>query len=198
MNFSFAAVAPRLLRFIGAVAGCVALLACSGIETIPGDPSVFAATQYTRYAWRTEPLSEPAGRVDKLHQADPIIRATVEERMTELGYERVAKEEAQFLIGYLAAAGLNAGQFPRNANNVLPYPTATINRLPDGASVDNAYALSGAVETGNLLLVLLDAETIAPLWDVRITSVIENANRVNEGALRKAVLRGLSTLPATP
>lgn len=188
------AVAPAAL--------CLFLLwllsACSGIETVPGDTSIFAAKKFSRYAWRTDALSTPTGRVDKLHQADPIVRAAVEERMAELGYQQVAKDDAEFLIEYLAAAGMNAGQLPRNSNNVMPYPTATINRLPDGASMDNAYALSGAVETGNLLLVFVDAKTIAPLWDVRISSVIENANRVNEKALRSAVLHGLRTVPASP
>jgi hypothetical protein len=172
-----------------------ALSACSGVEVIPGDITAFEATGYTQYAWRSEALSQPAYSKDKIYQADPIVRASVEEEMAALGYQRVEKEDAEFLVEYVAAAGFNDSLLPRSATNVGPYNTGNINRLPDGASVDNAYALSGVKETGNIMLVLIDKSTTKPLWQVRISSLIKDANKVDEGAVRQAVSRGLSQLP---
>jgi hypothetical protein len=67
--------------------------------------------------------------------------------------------------------------------------------MPDGASVDNAYALSGVKETGNIVLVFVDKSTVQPIWQVRISSLIKDANKVDEGEVRRAVSRGLSHLP---
>ena len=59
--------------------GCLLLAACSGIEIIPDDTSAFAATGHTRYAWRSEPLSQDGYSKSKVYQADPIIRAAVDQ-----------------------------------------------------------------------------------------------------------------------
>jgi hypothetical protein len=173
-----------------------ALSACSGVEVIPGDTAAFEATGYTQYAWRSEALSQPDYSKDKIYQADPFVRASVEEEMAALGYQRVEKEDAEFLVEYVAAAGFNDSLLPRSATNVGPYNTGTINRLPDGASVDNAYALSGVKETGNIMLVFVDKSTAKPIWQVRISSLIQDTNKVDEGAVRRAVRSGLSYLPA--
>lgn len=172
------------------------LSGCSGVETIPDDTAAFAAKQYTRYAWRSEPMSQETYAKDKLQQADPIVRATVEERLSELGYQQVAKADAEFLVEYLAAPGYNAGRLAQSANNINPNPTAAIiNRQADGASVDNAYALAGLRATGNIVLVFVERETADLLWRVQISALIEDANRVDEDNVRSAVRKGLSTLP---
>ena len=177
------------------LAGCLLLLACSGIETIPDDTARFEAAGFNRYAWRSEPLSTGGRPGDLLYQADPTIRASVEERLAELGYVRVANDDAQFLIEYIAAGSINDGRLATSASNVTPYPVATINRQVDGATVDNAYALGGVKEMGNLLLVFVEKSTYDVLWRVRISKVIDDANRVNERALRTAIRQGLGTLP---
>lgn len=172
------------------------LAACSGVETIPDDTATFSATQYTRYAWRSEPMSQQEYSKDKMQQADPIVRATVEKRLAELGYQQVAKKQAEFLVEYVAGPGFNAGILAGSATNVNPNPTAAIiNRQPDGASVDNAYALAGLRETGNIVLVFVDRASTDLLWRVQISALIEDANRVDEGSVRSAILKGLSTLP---
>jgi len=178
-----------LLVVSGVIAGC------SGIEAIPDDTARFEATGYTRYAWRSEPLNQDVYTRDRLYQADPAIREAIETRMRELGYRRVAPEDAQFLIEYLAGVGFNAGRVATTASNVTPYPSATINRQADGATVDNAYALGGVKEMGNLLVVFVDPADSAVLWRVSISKVMEDANRVNENAVRRAVREGFATLP---
>lgn len=180
-----------------AVLLCLSLLlgACSGTETIPDDTARFAAGGHSRYAWRSEPLSQSGNSRDLIYQADPVIRASVDERLAELGYRLVDSDSADFLVEYFAAESIGEGQIATSASNVYPYPTATINRLPDGATVDNAYALGGARAFGNLVLVFVEKTSTELLWRVRISKLIEDANRINERAVRAAVRQGLATLP---
>ncbi|EED31824.1 hypothetical protein NOR53_3692 [gamma proteobacterium NOR5-3] len=46
------------------------------------------------------------------------------------------------------------------------------------------------------MLVFLDNKTSDPLWQVRVSSLIRDANEVNIGAVRQAIRQGLATLPA--
>lgn len=174
------------------------LVACSGTETIPADTTEFVATGYKSYAWRSEPLKSTAYSKDKIYQADPAIREAVDTRMAELGYRRVPRDSAQFLVEYLAAAGVNAGIMESTASNVTAYPSATINRLPDGASVDNAYALGGAKETKNVVLVFVEHSSLELLWRVQISAIMQDANRVDPDAVKRAIRKGLATLPEAP
>ena len=173
------------------------LTACSGIEITPGDTSAFAAKGFSRYAWRSEPLTQGRSR-DRITQADPIIRSSVDARLSELGYTLAAREEADFLVEYIAGASIADGRLPTTASNVTPYPSAQINRQADGATVDNAYALGGMKEMGNLLLVFVEPKATELLWSVRISKVVEYANSVNEKAVQRAVRQGLATLPEAP
>lgn len=189
----------QTLRCAMALLGVLALCACSGVQTQPDDTAAFAEKKYTRYAWRSEPLTQDGYSKDKFTQADPTVRATINEQLAMLGYREVANDEAEFLVEYLAAAGFSNGRLATNTTNVTPYPTATINRQIDGASVDNAYALSGIKETGNLVLVFVDTGSKEVLWKVQISALVEDANRVDKDAVRDAIRQGLSTLPeATP
>ncbi|MEE4277179.1 MAG: DUF4136 domain-containing protein [Halieaceae bacterium] len=190
-------IAPHaLLRLLALCSFALSALGgCSGVETIADDTARFEAARYTRYAWRSEPLEQKAFARDRLSQADPMIRSAVDARLAELGYELVEREEAEFVVEYLASGSINDGRLARTASNVTPYPSGQINRQADGATVDNAYALSGVKEMGNILLVFVERGATNALWRVRISKVMEDANRVNEGAVRRAVREGLSTLP---
>ncbi len=183
--------------FLSYLCGAIALTllgACSGVETIPADTAQFAATNYVSYAWRSEPLTQRGAVPDKATQADPVIRAAVTERLAQLGYREVPRDEAQFLVEYFAAVGINDGLLSQSGTNIRRSTLGTINRLPDGATVDNAYALSGVVETGNLLIVFVDADPqdLSVLWQVGISTIIEDANQVNERAVRRAVKQRIS------
>lgn len=186
---------PWFMVFTGIAA--VVLNACSGVDVVPEETDSFAATGYTRYAWRSEPPSRTLSSKDMLVQKSPLIRASAEDKLSELGYERVDRADAQFLIEYMAAPGLNEGQLSHAGSNESLY-ASSVNRQIDGASADNAYALSGAVETGEIMLVFVDAETTRVLWRVQMTMVVEDANRVDEADVRNAVRQGLSALPSAP
>jgi hypothetical protein len=168
--------------------------ACSGIDVVPEPTATFEATNYTRYAWRSAPPTGTAGSKDMLVEKSPTIRSAAEEQMASLGYRRVEKDEAQFLIEYVAMRGLNEGQLSHGGSNDMLYGSS-VNRDIDGASQDNAYALSGPVETGEVQLVFLDAEDLEVLWRVHISIVVEDTNRIDHQAVRRAVRKGLSALP---
>jgi hypothetical protein len=175
--------------------GCLLLIACSGTEIIPDATDTFTATGFTSYAWRSKPLPQGGRSNDLVYQADPVIREAVDERMAELGYRIVARADAQFLVDYVAAAGFNDGQLARNASNITPLPSGTINRQINQAEVDNAYALGGVKEMGNIAVVFLNAANQDLLWKVTVSSIIEDRNRVDRDALRRTMQRSLSTLP---
>ena len=186
-----------MIRFL-LVALLLGTTACSGIETIPDDTARFAETGFRDFAWRSEPLDQSGFSRDRLSEADPMIRSAVEARLAELGYRRVERDQAEFLIEYFAAAGINDGQVASTASNVRRFPTATIGRIADGATVDNAYALGGVKEMGNVLIAFVDPGATEVLWQVRVRKVIEDANRISERAVRRAIRQGLSTLPPAP
>lgn len=174
---------------------CAALLgACSGVDITPAATETFAATRYTTYAWRSKPPSQTGHGKDMLTIKSPSIRAGVEEKMAQLGYQRVDRSEAEFLIEYFAAPGFNDGQLSHGGSNDMLYGSS-VNREIDGASANNALALSGPVETGEMQLVLFDATTSELLWSVQISIVVEDANQVDHDEVRKAVRKGVSALP---
>jgi hypothetical protein len=177
---------------------CLSLLtACTGVDVMPAATETFAGTGYTRYAWRSEPPSQTTSSKDMLARKSPSIRAGVDEQMAELGYRRVARAEADFLIEYIAAPGFNEGQLSYGGSNDMLYGSS-VNRQIDGASADNAEALSGPVETAEMELVFLDAATVEVLWRVQISMVVEDANRIDHDAVRDAVRRGVAALPPAP
>jgi hypothetical protein len=170
------------------------LSACSGLDVTADGTDVFAATRYTRYAWRSEPPSRASPGKDMTTIKSPSIRAGVEEKMATLGYELVDRANAEFLLEYFAAPGFNDGRLLSGGSNDLLYGSS-VNRHIDGATADNAHALSGPVETGKIRLVFIDAQTVEMLWHVQVSMVVENSNRIDHDAVRKAVGEAISMLP---
>jgi hypothetical protein len=187
--------ANRFCFLLSTLLAVVGLSACSAVDVVPAETDTFVATGYTRYAWRSEPPSQTGAARNMLADKSPLIRAGAEDRLSRLGYQRVDRADAEFLIEYMAAPGLSEGQLSRGGSNESLY-ASSVNRQVDGASIDNAQALSGAVETGEIALVFIDAKTSKVLWRVQMTMVVKDVNRVNEADVRNAVRRGLSTLPS--
>lgn len=181
------------IRFF-TVALFVPVAACSGLHVTADGTDDFAATRYTRYAWRHEPPSQtPVGK-DMTTVKSPSIRAGVEEKMADLGYQRVDIANAQFMLEYFASPGFSDGQLLSGGSNEMLYGSS-VNRQIDGAAADNAYALSGPVETGRIKLVFVDAETVEVLWQFEVSMVVENSNRIDHEEVRKAMAKGISRLP---
>ena len=181
------------IKILAAVYACIFITACGGLDVVADDTDIFEAMNYTLYAWRSEPPSQAPDSKDMTTRKSPSIRLGVEEKMSELGYQRVEKESAQFLVEYFATPGLNDGQLLSGGSNETLYGSS-VNRQIDGATADNAYALSKPVETGKVELVFLDAQTIQPLWRVQVSIVVENSNRIDHDEVRKAMRKAISKL----
>lgn len=190
----------RIFNYLTAAVVALVLGACTGIETEPAETGTFAAGGHRYYVWRTAPLENTANSRDPVYQLDGMVRDAVDNRMAELGYVESA-ERATFNIDYIAIAGVREGVAAEQASNINPWPQA-VNRQVDGASVDNAIALSGGVDTRNIALLFRDNEAGAELWRVIITKIVEDANISNAELVRRnvtrAINRGLSTLPRAP
>ncbi|MEM1402720.1 MAG: DUF4136 domain-containing protein [Pseudomonadota bacterium] len=171
-----------------------ALCACGGIDVKPDSIAEFEGTGYTRYAWRSAPPSNAAFARDLSVRKSASIRSGVNEELAGLGYQLVDKDDAQFVIEYLAATGFNDGQLAHGGSNEGLYGSS-VNREIDGASADNAQELSGSVQTGEIQIVFIDAASGNVLWRVGITMVVEDANRIDKDQVRRAVRRGLESVP---
>jgi hypothetical protein len=171
------------------LAGCSA-----GVQTEPADTERFAAGGYQTYAWRRPALPVEGSGADSIYQLDPVLRAAVDETLASKGYRRV-EDNPEFLVDYVAATGFIDGAVSRSADNVNYRATAMPNRNVDQASIDNAYALGTVRETANIAVILFDAAEGDAVWNVRISKIIEDRNRVNPELARRAIRQGLRTLP---
>lgn len=197
MSGTSSAVLRRIFGTNAALLAAVVLSACSGMDINPAATESFASTKYTRYAWRSEPLSPTGYGKDMLSEKSPSIRAGFEAEMAQLGYRRVDRSDAEFLVEYFAAPSSKDGQLSRGGSNDMLYGSS-VNRDIDGASADNGLALSGPVETGEMRLVFFDAATQDDLWHVQISIVVEDSNRIDHKQVRNAVRRAVSVLPPAP
>lgn len=182
------------IRLFAAVSASVFITACSGLDVSVDGTEAFAATNYTRYAWRREPPSQTSNSKDLTTIKSPSIRAGVEEKMSELGYQRVDKASAQFLVQYFAIPGFNDGQLMSGGSNDMLYGSS-VNRQIDEAAAGNAHALSGPVKTGKMELMFIDAKTNEILWRAQASIVVEDSNRIDHDEVRKAMRKGISMLP---
>jgi hypothetical protein len=73
------------------------------------------------------------------------------------------------------------------------------NRQQNQAVVDNAYALGGIKETNNIALQFNDMSSKQEVWQVIITKIVENVNKIDveemKKGLREGVRRALEPLP---
>jgi Domain of unknown function (DUF4136) len=176
----------------------LAVTACSGIETRPAPIDTFVAGNYQYFKWRSEPLPTTTGSKDPTYLMDPIIRREVNKGLAARGYILDA-ERAQFSVDYIYASGLRIGERSSEISNVSPYPSVTPNRQPNQAVIDNAYALGGVKETSNIALQFNDVKHKKEVWQVIITKIVENVNKLDidelQSSLAKGIDKALSPLP---
>jgi Domain of unknown function (DUF4136) len=187
----------RIFHALAGIALALSLSACSGIDTEPAEIEQFAAGNYQFYAWRTEPLQNKSNSRDPIYMMDKLIRASVDEELRSKGY-RLNADKAQFNIEYLSAAGTRQGVENDQVSNISTRPRA-LGRDVDQATIDNAHALAGVVDTQKLALIMRDVNDGSDIWHVVITKIIEDANYSDKDRMRKniskAVKQGLKTLP---
>ena len=146
----------------------------------------------------TAPLPPKSTSSDPFYAIDPVMRREVNASLQARGYI-LDKARAQFSVDYLYGIGMREGAQSEQASNISPVPSVTPNRQVDQASVDNAIALGGVKETSNILLQFNDMDSNAQVWQVLMTKIVENANRVDTSRLdenlTKSLARALKTLP---
>jgi len=176
----------------------VMMAACSGIETRPADIATFAAGDYKYYKWRSEPMQNTTNSQDPMYAMDPILRKELDKQLAAKGYV-LDEARAQFSVDYIFAAGMRMGARSAEASNISPYPSVNPNRQVNQAVVDNAYALGGVKETSNIALQFNDEVTKREVWQVIITKIVENVNKVDtremKSSLKEGIQQALKTLP---
>lgn len=170
----------------------VILTACSGvqIDTVPIDR--FAEGNYRSYSWWGAGVDNSAGSHDPLYVIDPSLRAAVDKALAEKGYRRV-DQGGDFIIDYQFRATLSEGAVNSTAlmaDNRYPVPSnpaTSINRAPDRALVDNAYALGGPREMNSVLLRFSDRESQGMVWAVAMSKIVEDVNHEDSDKLVKSI-----------
>ncbi len=188
----------RSIQCLAALLLALNLAACSVTEVRPADTGLFAAAGYQYFKWRSKPLQNTARSGDPMYLLDPILRRSVNAALADKGFV-LNEEKAQFSVDYFLAAGMREGTKSEAASNITPYPTVLPNRLPDGATVDNAHALGGVKTTSNIALQFNDVARREEVWHVIITRIVEDENMRDtarlESIVQRAVRQGLRSLP---
>ena len=101
------------------------------------------------------------------------------------------------MVSYAFGSRLEGGDEPVTPS--LGPSSSVINRNPDGAVMDNAYALSGPREVASVMLTFEDGANLATVWTAQISQIVENQNQADldkvQRRLESGVARALRALP---
>lgn len=183
--------------------GSLALSGCSSVQvdTTPNDR--FEAGNYVTYNWLAAALDASGVATDPLYALDPTLRASVDQKLASKGYQRVDRG-GDFQVIYQFKASISEGALSSaatdaaNQDNPISSQDLVINRRPDQALIDNAYALSGPREVTSILLTFTDGSTQSPVWAAGMSKVVDYANfdaKRMSASVDKAVNRALGRLP---
>ena len=191
----------RRFELLALITGAVFWLsACSNVQIDRTPSDRFEAANYKTYTWRTLPIENTYGSDDPLYVVGPALRDAVDANLRKKGYLSVP-EGGDFIIDFALKASLTDGALASGATNIDPIPSTVINRMPDGATVDNAYALSGVRQVNSLLIRFEDGEDQALIWAASMSRVVEDRNMPDEKIIENvsgAVEQALRPLPPTP
>ena len=177
-------------NLFGALLVSTALLqGCSTaqVDTTPSDK--FADKGYQSFGWKTNLPTGISGPMDAFYRLSTTVREVVSAELSRKGY-RLTETGADFVISYEFKATLEGGM-DNNARPVNP-TSAVINRSPDPAVVDNAYALSGPREVASLMLHFEDGDNLVPVWSASISQVVENRNQPDIDKVRRKLQPGVA------
>lgn len=180
------------------------LTACAGVEVDTTPYDRFTAGNYSTYSWRIAPTSDgKPGSSNSIAVINPALRATINTALSEKGYREVG-EGGEFVIAYQFKARLADGALSsasRASDNQYPYQQtgAILNREPDQALIDNAYALGGPRKMNSIVIRFYDGQSEQPVWAMAISKMVEDVNRETDNFVvedvKNAVIRGLNKLP---
>ncbi len=172
------------------------LQSCSTAQVDTTPANKFADRQYQSFGWKTDLPTGVPGSMDAFYRLSSTVRDVVSAHLTKKGY-RLTETGADFVISYEFKATLEGGV--DNSARGVSNTSAVINRSPDPAVVDNAYALSGPREVASLIIHFEDGGNLAPVWSATISQVVENRNQPDVDKVRQklepSVARAFRTLP---
>lgn len=179
------------------------LAGCGSTQIERSDPDAFAAKGYQTYQWNHAPIPKRPGDTSPLATIAPIFREETNAVLSKKGYREV-KDGGDFVVSLQFKTSIEQGALPRSAPNNDPVPRAVINRTPDQASVDNAYAMAGPREMNNALLQFDDGKDGGLLWAAAMSRLVEDANQntIDQSEVRRnarrALERAMAPLPEAP
>ena len=187
------------LRHVAVTILCVSVLGCTTMEVDTAPADRFASKGYQTFSWRAEVPTGVPQSMETLYQLSTTVREVLSASLQKKGY-RYQASGGGFVVSYAFGARLEGGIDPGMPN---PAPTSSvINRSPDPAIMDNAYALRSPREVASLMLSFEDGENLASVWSASISQVVENRNQPDlNKVLRKlepGIARALRVLPDVP
>ena len=189
----------RCLRHTAITLLCIDMLGCATMQVDTASADRFASKGYQTFSWRAEVPTGVPQSMETLYQLSTSVREVLSASLQKKGY-RYEASGGDFLVSYAFGARLEGGTDPGMPN---PAPTSSvINRGPDPAVMDNAYALSGPREVASLMLSFEDGDNLASVWSASISQVVENQNQPALDNVRRklepGIARALRVLPHAP
>ena len=189
----------RCLRHTAITLLCIDMLGCATMQVDTASADRFASKGYQTFSWRAEVPTGVPQSMETLYQLSTSVREVLSASLQKKGY-RYEASGGDFLVSYAFGARLEGGTDPGMPN---PAPTSSvINRSPDPAVMDNAYALSGPREVASLMLSFEDGDNLASVWSASISQVVENQNQPDLDKVRRklepGIARALRVLPDAP
>ena len=189
----------RCLRHTAITLLCIAMLGCATMQVDSAPADRFSSKGDQTFSWRAEVPTGVPQSMETLYQLSTSVREVLSASLQKKGY-RYEASGGDFLVSYAFGARLEGGTDPGMPN---PAPTSSvINRSPDPAVMDNAYALSGPREVVSLMLSFEDGDNLASVWSASISQVVENQNQPDLDKVRRklepGIARALRVLPDAP
>lgn len=175
---------------------CITFTGCATMEVETASSKRFADKQYQSFSWRSEVPTGVPQSMERLYTLSTTVREIVAEALEQKGY-RYQPSGGDFMVSYAFGSRLEGGEDPVTPS--FGPNTSVINRNPDGAVMDNAYALSGPREVASVMLTFEDGANLATVWTARISQIVENQNEADlkkvQRKLESGVTRALRALP---
>ena len=175
---------------------CITVAGCATMEVDTASPKRFANKNYQTFSWRSEVPTGVPQSMERLYTLSTTVREIVADALEKKGY-RYEASGGDFMVSYAFGSRLEGGNEPVTPS--LGPSSSVINRNPDGAVMDNAYALSGPREVASVMLTFEDGANLATVWTAQISQIVENQNQAEldkvQRRLESGVARALRALP---
>ena len=175
---------------------CITVAGCATMEVDTASPKRFANKNYQTFSWRSEVPTGVPQSMQRLYTLSTTVREVVADALEKKRY-RYEASGGDFLVSYAFGSRLEGGDEPVTPS--LGASSSIINRNPDGAVMDNAYALSRPREVASVMLTFEDGANLATVWTAQISQIVENQNQADldevQRRLESGVARALRVLP---